>query len=666
MPSKRKGSPASESSSKAWGELRRHKSSTWEEGPEVFYLEGTNCNIGRVASRGIDIVVDLTVISSKHCTLEPGIKLAGGQLTCTLSDHSTNGTFVEGGRVGRGNRVSVTEGMTVSMGKVLTTKKKQKWEIPVYTLVLHDNEHNPAKKPRNSPGRTRTDASATLQRNNDQLREDLMMERKKNTQLKKEITVLQYANNDENGKGGSSASASKTGEAAALGAEVERLKDELKKSEGVADSHKDEAKRQASRAQTAEQKVEKYEQQLLEREKEHGMATTETEHLQTRTKEMEHLLATHKQELETATTEASALRLKVTELNETITRQNKAMDTATQEVARFKASEASLTQMMHEHKDHADGVRKTLETTRSGFTTLQQQYDHLQTKHAELVTQQEKTATELKAKIANLKHSGAAMNKMTVTLKGKEKTISGLGSDVERLTNTLNNTQQRLISFSEREEIQRQRAENTRNQIEESLPGLQKLLSHLTDAAKMSEVDAQSQKELLSPSALMMGGTQPDIEEEGDEEDEEDEEEDGGTNGEAVVSVRRTMNNIRATQHQQGTDVDDDDEDDEDDEEEDAVMEVVLEEEPEEKEERDEISSTPNILLGVRDTKGSKGKREQQEQQEQQGENSDSTENDDDDDDESSQNNGPRTQMRGNDAYELGDMESQSLIDEME
>ena len=116
MPTKRKGSPSS-SNDTAWGELQRMDTSTWTDSPDAFYLEGTSCNIGRVKSSAIDIVIDLAVISSKHCTLEPGDKIAGGQLTCVLSDHSTNGTFVEGERVGRGNRLVVTEGMKISFGR---------------------------------------------------------------------------------------------------------------------------------------------------------------------------------------------------------------------------------------------------------------------------------------------------------------------------------------------------------------------------------------------------------------------------------------------------------------------------------------------------------------------------------------------------------------------
>ena len=118
--SKRKESPSSSSStsssnnteinSKAWGELHRIDTSTWAEGPDVIYLEGRSCNVGRVASRGIDFVIDLSVISSKHCTIEPGDRLAGEGVTCFISDHSTNGTFANNERIGRGCRSIVRNG----------------------------------------------------------------------------------------------------------------------------------------------------------------------------------------------------------------------------------------------------------------------------------------------------------------------------------------------------------------------------------------------------------------------------------------------------------------------------------------------------------------------------------------------------------------------------
>jgi pSer/pThr/pTyr-binding forkhead associated (FHA) protein len=574
MPTKRKGSPSSVSNGKAWGELQRMGTSTWSDGPDTFYLEERSCKIGRVQTTGIDIVIDLAVISSKHCTLEPGDKIAGGQMTCILSDHSTNGTFVDGERVGRGNRFIVTEGMSISFGKLNAGSKKKKWEIPQYKLVLHDG-HNPHKKQRSnrsSPGRARTDMSAKLQRNNDKLREELTTEQDKCSKLKKNVQELQEALRETGGND----VASLGKENATQASEIERLKDDLKKMEGLAESHKSEADRQAIRATTAEKEKEQVEKQLSERQKEHGMAATEAEHLQTKTKDMEKLLAAHTVELEAAQSKANALKLKVTELTNVRDEQEKKMTTHLEEIQRLTDSEKTASNMLQEHKKHVEEINKTLQEERDSKSALQLQYDAISSQFNDLTKLQASTIHELDEKKQNLINTGKAMNKMVAASKDKDTKIEEMERELEDMRLRLVRAQRKNNSLSEREEIQRQRAANTRRQIEESLPGIQTLLSHLKNAAaKPSDADDGSQSELsmVSPGASMRSGpgeTQPDDEEEEEAEDDaaDDVDETLFTKRSSTTDIllrkgNKSKSNTRfpkATQHQ-GTDEEEDEED---------------------------------------------------------------------------------------------------------
>ena len=528
--SKRKESPSSSSSStsssnnteinsKAWGELRRIDTSTWAEGPDVFYLEGRSCNVGRVASRGIDIVIDLAVISSKHCTLEPGDKIAGGQMTCILSDHSTNGTFVDNERVGRGNRLTVMDGMSVSFGKLNAGSKKKKWEIPIYKLVLHDGRNPPKKKARlmvtggsGSPGRAQTDMNSKLQRNNDRLREELSKEQEKMKQIKDETEQLKAqlgqgrdTLNKENDK--------------VRDAEIDRLKDALKQMEGVADSHKKEAQLQSSRALKSENEMKEMERRLDERNREHGMVETEATHLQEKMKSMETDLDSSRRDAETSQNELSSIKLTLIQLEEEKLKNEKLIEKQQNELEQLKLNELKHQEMSKEMKSHADGMKKTLEESRDEMSKLLEKYNELKTEMTTLTSVKKSLEKELVEKSNQITKCGAAMNKSRTSLLAREKEIATLQREVENLQLRFKRAQQRVVSLSEREEIQRQRAANTRQQIVQSLPGIHALLAHLTEAAKPSEVDNGSQVELLSSfsgsiAADGVDATQPDDEDE--------------------------------------------------------------------------------------------------------------------------------------------------------
>jgi len=214
-------------------------------------------------------------------------------------------------------------------GKLNSSSKKKKWEIPQYKLVLHDGR-NPKKKSRSSPGRKSTDISAKLQRRCDKLRDDLEETNVKNNKLKKQIIQLQADLSKNNGDESKSSEKS---------AEIEQLKDDLKKLEGLAESHKSEADRQASRASNAEKEKETVEKQLSERQKEHGMATSEAEHLQTKTNDMKKVLETHKIEIENVRKEAIGLRLKVTELESIRDEKDQTIQSNLVDIERLKSSE---------------------------------------------------------------------------------------------------------------------------------------------------------------------------------------------------------------------------------------------------------------------------------------------------------------------------------------
>ena len=526
--SKRKESPSSSSStsssnnteinSKAWGELHRIDTSTWAEGPDVIYLEGRSCNVGRVASRGIDFVIDLSVISSKHCTIEPGDRLAGEGVTCFISDHSTNGTFANNERIGRGCRSIVRNGATVSFGKLNTGSKKKKWEIPMYKVVLHDGRNPPKKKARlvvtggSSPGRAQTDMNSKLQRNNDRLREELSKEQEKMKQIKDETEQLKAqlgqgrdTLNKENDK--------------VRDAEIDRLKDALKQMEGVADSHKKEAQLQSSRALKSENEMKEMERRLDERNREHGMVETEATHLQEKMKSMETDLDSSRRDAETSQNELSSIKLTLIQLEEEKLKNEKLIEKQKNEQEQLKLNELKHQEMSKEMKSHADGMKKTLEESRDEMSKLFEKYNELKTEMTTLTSVHKSLEKELVEKSNQVTKCGAAMNKSRTSLLAREKEIATLQREMENLQLRFRRAQQRVVSLSEREEIQRQRAANTRKQIEESLPGIQTLLSHLTEAAKPSEVDNGSQVELISSfsGSMAAGGvdaTQPDDEDE--------------------------------------------------------------------------------------------------------------------------------------------------------
>ena len=139
--------------------------------------------------------------------------------------------------------------------------------------------------------------------------------------------------------------------------------------------------------------------------------------------------------------------------------------------------------MVDELKSHSEELKKSVEESRSEMTTLTNEKNDIQTQVTTLTNEKNILKKNLDEKNLQLIKTGSFLNKMTNEMKKKNE-VERLKSEMDSLEMKLKRAQQRVYSLSEREEIQRQRASNTRKQIEESLPGIQTLLAHLSEAGK--------------------------------------------------------------------------------------------------------------------------------------------------------------------------------------
>ena len=110
-----------------WGLLTRLPSSTWMEGPSQFLLSHFKTTIGRTSNSNFK--VPLKLVSSHHCTL----RYNPATHVVHIDDLSTNGSYVNGKRVGKGKSITVSSGATLSLGKMTAGRGEP---VPNYRLTI--------------------------------------------------------------------------------------------------------------------------------------------------------------------------------------------------------------------------------------------------------------------------------------------------------------------------------------------------------------------------------------------------------------------------------------------------------------------------------------------------------------------------------------------------
>jgi pSer/pThr/pTyr-binding forkhead associated (FHA) protein len=70
-------------------------------------------------------------VSSKHCT----IRYDTSTRVIHVDDHSTNGTYIDGAKIGKGNTMQVVAGQTISLGQVAQPNQDN---VPHYRFALID------------------------------------------------------------------------------------------------------------------------------------------------------------------------------------------------------------------------------------------------------------------------------------------------------------------------------------------------------------------------------------------------------------------------------------------------------------------------------------------------------------------------------------------------
>jgi hypothetical protein len=526
----KRGSPsASLSGGSSWGELAKKDDCAWEDGPALVPLAGDGMLIGRQGD--VALKINLPAISSKHCWIAANLPLADGTLTATLTDYSTNGTFVDGVRVGKGRQCIVVDGSTLSFGKLTVPKaggagaagaaggkkkkkKKKKqsenWIIPQFKLCLFEvatQEGGAHKRQRvSSPPRpgmnalspssnasaassssssstNTTKMSARLQRKNDELRNKLAQKSTQYATLQNQLQEVTAKLLEASKKGGNSATDEQRSAAEHV-QRIEALEAKLSSAEALAVAHKDEADRQASRAGQAESELK------LEKEKS-ATAIASKEML---AKEIKDSAAQAREdaearEKETATIaesrkETKEARMRCTELEATVKElvESKVLLTAAVERAKEETLVTGVTlQSYKQANESASAKADELREQVVGFTKS--------------VAAKDKSIADLERKVAEgedtidkvrrgLEEAAKDADKAAEV---HAKTVQTLHETNERLAaveRELESTKQQVDSLGEREEIARQLAEDTRGRIQESIEPLLKLVDQLKDAAR--------------------------------------------------------------------------------------------------------------------------------------------------------------------------------------
>ena len=531
-------SPASEAGSGAWGALLKKENCAWKEGPAEVSLRASCVVVGRAKEDDISLTITLPAISTRHCKIEPALPLADGTLTAKLTDMSTNGTFVDGVRVGKNNACIVVDGSTLSFGKLTVQKpgkKKKKlkngksgkhkietWIIPQFTLRLHEHAKSktPQKRPRLSPDRDSrpsanamspssngsfvsasslsTSMSARLQRANDELRQRLEAVRTREALLQnqlKEVTqkLLEAS--------AATPGSSHKDDVAELNKRIQALEASLSQANGLSKAHKEEVERQLSRAEKAERALEFEKEKSAEAIKSKEMLAEEIKNTAAQAREDAELREKETTAVLKARKEAKDARLRCNELEATVEelKETKASLEATAERANQEALCTSVTLQSYKEANEAASAKAS------------KLRDHV----AELTNAcavKDKSVSVLKDKV--LEHENALKKlheNLNETLLAKDTAIDTLtnvkrelldkNERLKEVISELESSKQEIASLEEREEIARHHLQDVRKKIEHSVGPLLELVDDLKRGADSSRSFSQKSDLAANPSS---------------------------------------------------------------------------------------------------------------------------------------------------------------------